>query len=577
VPLTPTGRARYGHGRRRTRVSPALVAFVVLLALAVGGGTTAYIVKRNADDARHRRQVQAEQTVRGYLAAWSRGEVAAASGYVVDDQKTTAQAMLTEVRRDLQEVDATYTLTGPVSSSGSTPGAAFITHVTLRGLGPWSYTGRLPLARVNGSWRVAWTPAVIHPQLAAGDRLVRTRTLGTRGKVLFRDGHTTGNDTELTDNLRGPVETVKDAKLAAQIGPEVEPGDQAGTSGLEARFNARLAGQAGGTVAVKDPAGHTVATLATYAKKDGTDLTTTLDPTVQDAGEKALITLGAKPAALVALDTHTGAVLAAVNNPIGGFARTIRGTYPPGSTFKVVTTAAALIAGVPVSQTFNCDPQHVINGRTFHNAEKESFGTIDFATAFAKSCNTWFVQLQEKVPLATLQSTAALFGFVATDGAAQNPLPITSYAGSYPTPRDRAQAAGQAIGQDKVLASPLWMAGVAAAVADGNWHTPHVLAPADPAATPVVTHPLPAEVAATLRTFMGGVLAPGGTAAGAGLPAGSYGKTGTAETGSADPKKTDAWFIGVRGGVAVAVEVDGAGFGGAVAAPVAARFLSLLG
>lgn len=68
-----------------------------------------------------------------------------------------------------------------------------------------------------------------------------------------------------------------------------------------------------------------------------------------------------------------------------------------------------------------------------------------------------------------------------------------------------------------------------------------------------------------------------GTASGAGLPSGTFGKTGTAEYGTANPPKTHAWFIGYRGDVAFAVLVVGGGIGGTVAAPIAARFLDALG
>jgi cell division protein FtsI/penicillin-binding protein 2 len=70
-----------------------------------------------------------------------------------------------------------------------------------------------------------------------------------------------------------------------------------------------------------------------------------------------------------------------------------------------------------------------------------------------------------------------------------------------------------------------------------------------------------------------GLVVAEGTAAGAGLPPGTIGKTGTAEFGSDTPPKTHAWFIGARNGLAFAVLVEGGGLGGNVAAPIAARFL----
>jgi cell division protein FtsI/penicillin-binding protein 2 len=117
------------------------------------------------------------------------------------------------------------------------------------------------------------------------------------------------------------------------------------------------------------------------------------------------------------------------------------------------------------------------------------------------------------------------------------------------------------------------MASVAAAVASGAWRQPFVVGSAK------VSHALPSNVTATLRTFMTGVVERG-TAAGVGLPAGTAGKTGTAEYGTAPPggsPPTHAWFIGFRGTTAFAVVVEGGGFGGEVAAPIAATFLNAIG
>ena len=80
------------------------------------------------------------------------------------------------------------------------------------------------------------------------------------------------------------------------------------------------------------------------------------------------------------------------------------------------------------------------------------------------------------------------------------------------------------------------------------------------------------QVAKTLRTLMRQVVTEG-TAAPANLPAGTAGKTGTAEFGTGDPLPTHAWFIGFRGDLAFAVVVEDGGVGGRVAAPIAARFL----
>ena len=81
-------------------------------------------------------------------------------------------------------------------------------------------------------------------------------------------------------------------------------------------------------------------------------------------------------------------------------------------------------------------------------------------------------------------------------------------------------------------------------------------------------------IRSTLQSFMASVVRTGGTAAGKGLPADSFGKTGTAEFGNDNPPHTHAWFIGFRGNLAYAVIVEDGGVGGRVAAPLAAKFVN---
>ncbi|GAC1608299.1 MAG: hypothetical protein NVS3B26_04640 [Mycobacteriales bacterium] len=565
----------YGGSRRSSRRSRwlAVGAAALLVVVLVG---TAVTVKASRDREAQRLAAAARATVTDFLAAWSRGDAATAARLVVPASVGEAATLLATTRAQLHAVDASYRLVGPVRTAGR-PGGDFQAVVQVAGLGTARWAGRVPLTRAGRGWLVVFSPSVIHPSLTPGGRFQYTRVRAKRGRLLASGGESLSVDPDLAANLRGQVGT---AKLGVGLAPDALVGDDVGTSGLERARNADLAGHAGGTLTVTDRGGRAVASLLSLSTANGTDLRTSIDLRVQRAGEKAVAGVP-QPGALVALDTATGRLLAAVNHPVGGFGRAIGGKGPPGSTFKIVTSAAALIAGVPESTRLDCSATASINGRSFKNAENDSLGVIDWRQAFARSCNTWFVRLQDQVPRATLTSTAALFGF-ATDPdpataerAAAGVLPIRSFGGSYPAPKDRAQAAGQSIGQDLVLASPLQMASVAAAIADGTWRQPRLL----PGGDPDVTHPLPAGVAPTLRSFMAAVTAPGGTAAKAGLPGGAVGKTGTAETNasSADPKKTDSWFVGYRGSIAFAVEFDQAGFGADVAAPAAARFLRLLG
>ena len=538
-------------------------------------------LKLRQDHERARLQGEASRVVLGFLQAWSAGDAGAAAQFVPVQQRADAERLLSSTRTQLHASTARYERLGAINST-SQPGVKYQATVEIAGLGPATWQGMIPLVRAGSSWDVAFSPTVVHPVLTTGARFSYQRDRPVRGRLLTSTGESLSVDPDLSGNLRGQVVTAKAA--GASGSPAATPlpagavlGDDVGISGLQRALNNTLAGQAGGSMTVRSASGAVLATLLTTTMTNGLDVSTTIDLRTQRAGEAAVAGVP-EAGALVAVDTETGRILAAVNHPASGLGRAITGKGPPGSTFKIITSAAALIAGVPPTTTLDCSTTASINGRSFKNAENESAGIIGWEQAFAQSCNTWFVRLQEQVPIKTLVSTAALFGF-STDPdpavAQRNAdaiLPIASFGGSYPTPRDRAQAAGQAIGQDLVLASPLQMASVAAAIANGTWRQPVLVGDA------TVTHPLPLNVSAALRSFMAAVAGPGGTAAKAGLPPGTFGKTGTAETAVSDKdsKLTDSWFIGFRGHLAFAVEFDQAGFGADIAAPTAARFLRAL-
>jgi len=129
-----------------------------------------------------------------------------------------------------------------------------------------------------------------------------------------------------------------------------------------------------GNLEVVDPAGHAVATLAQWAGRAPAPVSSTVNPTMQAAAAQAISHTG-HPSALVAIDTATGAVLAAASNP-AGYPRALLGQYPPGSTFKMVTLTAALTAGRTLTSPTTCSPTAVVDGYTFRNASGEAFGTI---------------------------------------------------------------------------------------------------------------------------------------------------------------------------------------------------------
>jgi cell division protein FtsI/penicillin-binding protein 2 len=175
------------------------------------------------------------------------------------------------------------------------------------------------------------------------------------------------------------------------------------------------------------------------------------------------------------------------------------------------------------------------------------------------------VTLAEGMSDGDLVDAAARFGFGTSYSAG-----VDAVGGQFPEPVDAADRAASAIGQGRVLASPLHMASVAAAVASGAWRPPRIVA-SEPVGAAVDLDP---ATVAILADLMRQVVRTG-TGTAAAVPGQEVaGKTGTAEFGNADPPETHAWFIGFRGTLAFAVLVEAGGVGGQVAAPIAARFLA---
>jgi cell division protein FtsI/penicillin-binding protein 2 len=398
---------------------------------------------------------------------------------------------------------------------------------------------------------------VLRPALAPVPGVFFTRVTGSAGGSTLLQSQIVGSVGEIT------------AERLQQLGPPYRAGDQAGRDGLENAFERRLAGTPTGTLAIVTANNAVEQVVKRFPGKPGQPVKITIDPHVQQAAESALAGLDPKVnAALVAIDVPTGRLRAIVSKPDTGFSRAIQGGYAPGSTFKIVTSTALLQAGRNANTPAPCPPMVTVDGETFKNFEGEANGALDLANAFKISCNNAFIGLADQLPATALPNAAALFGFNVTWS-----LPLPSTGGSLPSFKDDAERAASAIGQGRVQASPAQMASVAAAVGAGMWHAPSLTT--EPAVKPVTGAAIDPGVLATLRSFMTLVEQPGGTAAGAGLPAGVFGKTGTAETSATAP--TNAWFIGYRGQLAFAVIVEGGGVGGQVAAPLAAKFLNAVG
>jgi hypothetical protein len=372
--------------------------------------------------------------------------------------------------------------------------------------------------------------------------------------------------------LVGTVGPVTANELHA-LGAPYDAQSVIGQTGLENADEKQLAGQPGATISAVNSSGTSVTTVATLRPAAGSPVQTSIDLPVQQAAEQALAGV-TKSAALVAVNAATGQLLAVVTKAPGQFDLALDGEYPPGSSFKILTTTALLQHGLTTSSPVSCPPQLTIEGAVFHNAE----GTApvgDLLHAFAESCNTAFIGLAtSRLSAADFTATAALYRVGTTPH-----LGLAAFGGSVPAPANAAALAATAIGQAQVLVSPLDMAMVAAAVDSGKVRAPRlVTGAADDSVAPVA---LPSAVVAGLHTLMAQVVATG-TAAGTGLPAGTYAKTGTAQYGHGNPLPTDAWLVGfnneVLSGTDIAfamVTVNG-GEGGPADGPVVAKFLDLL-
>jgi cell division protein FtsI/penicillin-binding protein 2 len=357
-----------------------------------------------------------------------------------------------------------------------------------------------------------------------------------------------------------PEETAAERRrLYAQGFPADWP---VGQSGLEEAFEERLRGRPGGELV----AGNRV--LARAHPRAAKAIQTTIHTGLQEA---AVVALAGRLGGVAALDPRNGEIRA-----LAGIA--FSAPQPPGSTFKLVTTAAALERGlVKPSTEFPVETHAIIDGVELENANGESCGG-SFRNSFAHSCNSVFAPLGLKIGAPELVEVAERFGWNAPatiPGEVPSTLPP---AAEIETPLELASTA---IGQFETLATPLQMASVAQAIATrGVRHPPTLSAGQGAAGTRVISR----RIARTIGSLMVDVVAYG-TGTAAAIPGVRVaGKTGTAEledtrdpeTGETlppDPTNTDAWFTAYapakRPQIVVAVMLVRAGAGGATAAPAA--------
>jgi peptidoglycan glycosyltransferase len=344
--------------------------------------------------------------------------------------------------------------------------------------------------------------------------------------------------------------------------------------------------------------------------QEGNDIVTNLDPAAQRVALEDLEAEGF--GAVVAIEPSTGAVkVMASNKPYDPnrvpyelkqlnrntietplLNRATQGLYPPGSTFKVVTAAAGLESGVITPETTIDAPGTLeVEGQPLNNDFTEDFGPIALDTALTNSVNTWFGQLGQQLGNEKLFETMEKFGFNSTppiDLPDDEVYESGVYGEDGPlSVRDPVDLARVAIGQERLLATPLQMAMVAAGVANGGrlmkpqiWN--RVIDPdgrtIDKLDPSEYSQPISEQTAEELTTAMEGVVSEG-TGTNAAISGVSVaGKTGTAETpgnkacgGGVD--ENQAWFIGFvpadNPQIAIAASVEcTTAFGNDAAAPI---------
>ncbi|WP_375502208.1 penicillin-binding transpeptidase domain-containing protein [uncultured Jatrophihabitans sp.] len=370
--------------------------------------------------------------------------------------------------------------------------------------------------------------------------------------------------------LLGTVGAATADQIAASKG-RLQTGDQTGTGGLQQVFDARLAGRAGvSVVAARFGSQQTVRTLVTLTRaQPGTPVRLTIDRTVQTAAEAALSRV-APAASIVVVSRSTGHVLADANSAATTYDFGLQGAFPAGSTFKIVTYSAAFASRPTLTPSTRvaCPATITVDGRRFTNEDGFSYPIIPLRNAFGYSCNTTAIATALTLPDAALRTAATSLGLGATWT-----LPVKAFSGSLPAPAGPTEKAADAIGQGRVLVSPLLMALIAGNASTGRPVLPSLVA----GTTTAPGTPIPAARTAALNSLMRATVdLPQGTGRDLASVGGVEGKTGTAEYGTDTPPRSHSWFAGVRGDYAFAVFVYGGDTAKVKAVPIARTLLRAL-
>jgi peptidoglycan glycosyltransferase len=545
--------------RRRRLIHRALPALAALAGAALVSGL---LIGSGVGSA-------AERTANDFVAAWKRGDMRAMYSHL--SASARSEWSLGRFRRVYARAAATATMVGfEAEDPAGTRDGRVVVPMTVRTRVFGALRGELKLPVREE--KVAWEPSLVFPELGAGERLRRRSVPPERATLLSRDrkvlaegpaGSRTSPLVGIADSIAGSMEPEETrgerSALYARGFPHRWP---VGQSGLEEAFEDRLAGRPGGELLADDRV------LARARPRPAPPVRTTIDTRLQEA---SVVALAGRFGGIAALDPRHGEIRA-----LAGIA--FSAPQPPGSTFKIVTTTAALEAGLVRARTeFPVETAAIVDGVKLENANGEACGG-SFRNSFAHSCNSVFAPLGVEVGAQRLVATAERYGWNA-EPSVRGEVPSTlPPAVQIRTPLE---VGSTAIGQGRVLATPLRLASVAQAVASGGVRREPTLAAGEHHQPVRVTSP---AVARTIRSLMVDVVEYG-TGVAASIPnVRVAGKTGTAELEDThgpnaeeqtedDPSNTDAWFAAFapasHARIAVGVMLVRAGAGGETAAPAA--------
>lgn len=394
------------------------------------------------------------------------------------------------------------------------------------------------------------------------------------------------------------------------------PGFRVGKSGVEHGFERELRGSAGNVKLEVDAHGRAIRKLDRLDSEQGRELVLTIDEALQAKAMERLS--GERRASVVALDVHTGEVIVMASTPsydpnalVGRLSadgwrsiaraeddpltnKALRGQYPPGSTFKMVTALAGLEAGVIDDRT----TIHCWGGYSYHNAHfgcwrKGGHRAVKLHKAIQQSCDVYFYTVAEKIGISKLSAMGRKLGLGQTY---EFGMPLQK-PGVMPTPDWKRATLGEpwyggetiiaGIGQGYVLTTPLQLAVMTARIASGREVVPRIVRPEpDEALPPAEKLDIPEEHLEAVRGGMWAVVnEAGGTAGRARLGIEGVemaGKTGTSQVHSASSGRKSAsleWhqrdhglFVGYAPAdnprYAVAAVIEHGGGGSVAASPV---------